>query len=166
MKRKLLALLVLFVVIGGSAGAFAYWDNLSVDDADNSITIGNGVDLSFIESVGATANLVPAGVIVKAGDVTEVVYTYNVSLNETLAAPLTLNVTVDGFAINGNTTLGSALVNSEVTVDAVVSTTGAINGGSPTVVTVTITLLEPATEADYLLVANQPITFNVNLTAN
>jgi uncharacterized cupredoxin-like copper-binding protein len=166
MKRKLLALLVLFVVIGGSAGAFAYWDNLSVDDTDNSVTIGNGVDLTIAESVTATSSLVPSTVIVKTGDVTEVVYSYNVDLNETLTAPLALTVTVDGFAINSNTALGTAYVNAAVTVGGVAGNTGTVNGDATTVVTVTITLTEPATQGDYLLVANQAITFNVNLTAN
>jgi len=165
MKRKLLALLILFVVIGGSAGAFAYWDNLSVDDTNNSITIGNGVNLSFTESVTATTSLVPAGVIIKSGDVTEVVYTYNVDLNEILGSPLTLTVTVDGQAINGNTGLGAAYVGTAVTVGGVASNTGDLNGDATTIVTVTITLNEPS-QADYLLVANQAITFNVNLTAN
>jgi len=57
-------------------------------------------------------------------------------------------------------------VNAAVTVGGVAGNTGTVNGDATTVVTVTITLTEPATQGDYLLVANQAITFNVNLTAN
>lgn len=160
MKNKLLALLILFVVIGGSVSAFAYWDSLTVDQTD-SVTLGNGVTLTISSSTADSAlDLVPATAIVKPGDTTSIVFTYNVKLDEAVSTPLNLTTTVSNVQVG---------LGTNPTLNGLVST---VVGGATTVngsdvqVTVTVTLAEPALQADYVaLQANTTVTFDVNFTA-
>lgn len=162
MKNKLLALLILFVVIGGSASAFAYWDSLTVDQTGNSVTLGNGVTLTISSSTAdSVLELVPASAIVKPGDTTSIVFTYNVKLDEAVTTALNLTTTVSNIQVGAvdNATLANVVV---------ATTGGAVTvNGSDVQVTVTLTLNDPADEAAYtaLQAAGPTITFDVNFTA-
>lgn len=161
MKKKLLALLILFVVIGGSVSAFAYWDSLSVDETGNSVTLGHGVTLTLSSStVDSTDNLVPSGVVMKTGDVTSIVFTYNVKLDEAVPTDLALTSTVSNVVVGDGTAALNALS------IPVVSGSNTVNG-TDVQVFVTVTLTEPTDQALYVALQNNAvITFDVNFTAN
>lgn len=158
MVKKLLAALIALVVIGGSAGAFAYWDNLEQVKVDETITIGAGVALTVSDIVASTDTLIPSGAIVKTGDVTSIVYTYDVALDTALASDLNLSVTVTNIEVGGVAYAGDDI-------NIVVSAPATIN--STTVqVTVTITLDDPADQSAYDAIVDGVVTFDLTFLAS
>lgn len=159
MFKKFAVLLVALFAIGGSVSAFAWWDTLSTQQ-NETLTIGEGTTLTV--DVVATAPvgkvLVPSGVVLKANDVESVVLTYDVYLDNAVATALNLGVTATDVQIGGATT-NAGLVNVGI------STAASTVNDTAVLVTVTVTLTEPTTEAEYLAIINQDITFTLNFTA-
>ncbi len=157
--KKLLLAFAIVLMFGGSALAFAWWDNLETTENDVTIGVGEGVTVSVNLDSQTAGTLVPAGAVPKTGDVTEVVVAFTVSLDSTaLQNPLDLAVVVDNVLIGGETT-NAGLVNTVVVNPGTIQNT-------PVEVTVTVTLDEPASEAIYDLIKNQDITFDVTFTAS
>lgn len=158
-KRTLLIVALLLLLLGSTIGAYAYWDNLTASQVET-ITIGEGTTLTVTADAVAPAGkaLVPVGVILKSNDVESIELTYNVKLDQTVVTDLDLSVVASNIQIGGSTanaglvsvniSLGSATVNS-----------------SDVVVTVTVTLTQPATVTIYNAIKNQPITFDLTFTA-
>ncbi len=160
MIKKLLVAIIAFALIGGSVSAFAYWDDLSQTESET-ITLGQGVTLSVSATATAPAGkvLVPTGVVTKTNDVTSIVLTYDVELDTSLSSDLTLDVSASDIQIGGSTTYASLA-------NVVVSPTSTGVNSTAVEVTVTVTLTEPATQAEYDAIKNQPITFNLNFNAS
>jgi hypothetical protein len=158
MFKKILAVLVVAVLLGGSVLAFSYWDNLQQQEQET-LNIGNGVTLQVAAVATAPAGkvLVPAGVVMKANDVTSVVLTYNVKLDEAAVTALDLEVLASNIQIGGSA-VNAALVNVVITLGATT-----VNDAN-VLVTVTVTLNQPATVEVYDLIKNDPITFDLTFT--
>jgi hypothetical protein len=159
MKKRILALLIAFVVFGGTMGAYAIWDNLTQTESEI-VTVGEGTNLTVAANVTAPAGkvLVPAGVVLKAEDVESITLTYDVVLDQTALTGLDLSVVASNVEINGSTTYAS-LVNI-----AISQSSATVNDANVTV-TVVITLTEPSTQAEYDAIVNQPISFDLTFTA-
>ena len=158
LKRLSVVLLVLLVSL--SAGlVFAFWDQLSQTKAEV-INVGEGVvlEVAAVAEVPSGKFLVPAGVVLKANDVEEVVLTYNVKLDQAAVDALNLAVVESDVLVGGAATYAD-LVNINI---ALASAT--VNGAD-VLVTVTVTLDEPATEAIYDAIKNKAISFTLTFTA-
>lgn len=168
-KGILISILVtLILVVSGLT--FAYWANNVLDgdkNTDGTVNIGTGEDV--VTKVNVTAQsgktLVPAGRSDEANeeDAVEVVYlNYTVTwTEENNAAEGThgeLAAEIKNIAIDGNTELDK-FVNVNITAGA--GSVIELNGKAVTV-TVEVTLNEPATREDYLLIAGKDITFEIN----
>lgn len=160
MFKRLFAALLVVLLLGGTAFAFSYWDNLSQQEQET-INIGEGVTLtvSAVAEVPAGKYLVPAGVVLKANDVESVVLTYNVKLDLAAVTALDLSVVESNVLIGGASTY-SSLVNIDI------SLASATVNDSDVLVTVTVTLDEPATQAEYDAIENGAITFDLTFTAS
>ena len=157
--KKILAAIIVALVLGGTAFAFAYWDNTS-DSSSVSLTAGQGTTLSLVVSGDESSDgtLVPSTVFVGVNDVTSITMEYTVSLDKTFASDLTFTVVESNVLIGGSSTY-SDLVNIAITSNPT------INGDASETVTVVITLDEPADETAYNAVANATITFDLTFTA-
>ncbi len=160
LKKRLLVVLLVVLMLGSTAIGYSYWDNLSQSE-NEIITIGEGVNLTVtaVAEVPAGATLVPAGVVMKSGDVDEIVLTYNVKLDQEALEALVLDVQSSNVQIGGSST-NSGLVNIDISLAA--STVNAAD----VLVTVTVTLDEPATYEIYSAIANETITFDLTFTAS
>ena len=159
MKKKILALIALLLLFGGTTVAFAYWDNLE-QTQNETLIIGKGVTLEVAAVATAPVGkvLVPSEALLKANDVTEIVLTYNVKLDQAVVTAPNLSVVASNVEINSVNTYAS-LVNIDIVL------------GTPTVndadvlVTVTVSLDDVPDAATYLAIANQSITFDLTFTA-
>ncbi len=160
MLKKIFAVLLVAILLGGSAFAYSYWDNLEKTQSET-ITIGEGKSVTVSANASAQAGkvLVPAGVVLGTNDVESYVLTYDVALDNQAASDLVLGVTSSNVLIGGVSTY-SSLVNINISLDQT-----ALNADSTVVVTVTVTLTEPADEAAYNAVINSDITFDLTFTA-
>lgn len=164
MKKNLksvlsIALVLLLIAVTGLT--FAYWDKLTKDE-NPTIDLGQGKEIVVDVIVGSTEDkLIPTGMVLGTGEVDEVVFTYNVRLDQEVKEDLNLTVKESNVkigvsedeAING-------LVNIDIALEA-----STINNTN-ILVTVTVTLDEPITEPQYNAVINQPITFTLTFTAS
>jgi len=160
MVKKLFAALLVAILIGGSTFAYSWWDNLT-QTQEETISIGEGVTLtvSAVAEVPAGKYLVPAGVVLKANDIEEVVLTYNVMLDQATIDDLNLDVQSSNVLIGGEST-HSSLVNIDI------SLASSTVNNSNVLVTVTVTLDQPATLEIYNLIVSQSITFDLTFTAS
>lgn len=158
MIKKLVFALLVVALFGGSALAFAWWDQLETSQDDVTISVGRGVTISVNLDEQTTGNLVPSGVVLKTGDVTAVDVEFTVSLDSSdLIDALLLNVSVDNILIDGVDT-HAGLVN------VAISNPGTIQNTSVEVV-ITVTLSMPSDQATYDAIANKAITFDVTFEA-
>ena len=159
MIRKIGVLVLFLVLIGGSAGAFAWWDSLETTENDVTIGVGEGVTISVDLHTQTDGNLVPDGVIMKTEDITSSAITFNVTLDRTdLEEELELLAEVNNIEIGGSDAY-ALLVNASV------DNPGTIQNDS-VVVTVTVTLDEPEDQTAYDAIKNSDITFDVTFTAS
>lgn len=160
MFKKLFAVLVAALVLGGTVLAFAYWDNLEQNQQEV-IVIGNGVtlELAAVAEVPAGKVLVPAGVVMKANDVDSVVLTYNVKLDQAALEALHLDV------VSSNVKIGGSTVNASLVIIGISLGSATVNNAN-VLVTVTVSLTQPASVEVYNLIKNQQITFDLTFTAS
>lgn len=163
MFKKLAIVLVALFAFGGTVSAYAWWDQLQVTDSSQTLTIGEGANLSvqatFAPDSGKT--LVPNTVMLGANDVTSYDIEYTLVLDKQLAADANLSAVVDSIDVGGNG-------NPENVISVAVSYDDAlqgINADNDIVVTLTVTMIEPSQTA-YAQVADQVITIGVTFTAN
>lgn len=160
-KRTLFIVALLVLLLGSTMGAYAYWDNLQQTETET-INIGEGTTLtvSAVAEVPAGKYLVPDGVVLKANDVESIVLTYNVVLDQTALTALNLSVVAENIAIGGSGAGNEGLVNIDI------SLASATVNDSNVLVTVTVTLDEPASSSVYTDVINEAITFDLKFTAS
>ena len=158
--KKVLAAIIVALLLGGTALAFSWWDNLS-QTQNETIEIGDGVTLNVaaVATVPVGKVLVPAGVVLKANDVDEIVLTYNVALDQAALTALNLSVVASDVQIGGSTD-NADLVNISI------SQASATVNDANVLVTVTVTINEPSTQAIYDLIKNQNITFTLTFTGS
>ena len=140
-----------------ATATFAYWDLLT-QTQDETLNVGNGVELIVQAHAVAPAGkvLVPSGVVLKPNDVTEIVLTYNVRIDQAIVDDLTLSVTESNVKIGGDST-HAGLVKISISEDTLVN-------NSNVLVTVTVTLNEPISQAQYDAIKNKEITFTLTFT--
>ena len=158
--KKVIAAIIVALLLGGTALAFSWWDNLS-QTQNETLEIGEGVTLNVSAVAAAPVGkvLVPAGVVLKANDVDEIVLTYNVALDQAALTALNLSVVASDIQIGG-TTDNADLVNISI------SQASATVNDADVLVTVTVTIDEPSTQAIYDLIKNQSITFTLTFTSS
>lgn len=159
MIKKILAAILIVLALGGSALAYSWWDNLS-QTQNETISIGQGITLTVAAVAVAPAGkyLVPDGVVLKIDDVESIVLTYNVKLDQTALDALNLSIVAEEIKIGGDATYANLVIIQIVQASSTVNNTNVL-------VTVTVTLAQPATIVEYNLIKNQPITFNLKFTA-
>jgi len=159
MIKKILAAILIVLALGGSVLAYSWWDNLS-QTQNETISIGQGITLTVaaVAETPAGKYLVPDGVVLKIDDVESIVLTYNVKLDLTALDALNLSIVAEEIKIGGNATYAN-LVNIQI-----IQASSTVNN-TDVLVTVNVTLAQPATVVEYNLIKNQPITFNLKFTA-
>ena len=103
MKKTLILALALFVLIGTSTAAFAWWDRLEQETGEQSLDMGYGVRLVLEDETTENQGvLVPAGSFYAAVDgyATEYVFTYELNLEEDLD-DFDLLIDISNLAIGG-----------------------------------------------------------------
>ena len=164
MKKKLtrntiiLVLMMLFTIV--SVSSFAYWDILEKSNSET-IQVGEGTTIvvSAVAEVPEGKFLVPAGTVLKANDVEEVVLTYNVKLDKEALTALGLQVNASNVLVGGSSEYQNLV---SIQIDLAQPTVNATD----VLVTVTVVLNEPANLTEYLAIVNQPITFDLTFTAS
>jgi hypothetical protein len=157
--RRYWPFVLIFVLALVTVFSYAYWDSLQESIDDDDITIGEGVTLSINKVVvSEEGTLVPKEAVLKAGDVTEVVYTYTVSLDKEISEELNLVVECTNKAIDGSEALGDFF-----DVDITPKSTTIQN--SPVEIMVKVTLNAP-TKDQYDQIAGKQLSFTLNFTAS
>lgn len=158
--RRYWPFVLIFVLALVTVFSYAYWDSLQESDDIDDITIGEGVTLSIDKVVDSEGTLVPEEAVLKPGDVTEVVYTYTVSLDKEISEPLNLVVECTNKAIDNNEDLGDFF---NVTITPDLPTT---IQNSSVEVTVKVTLNAPTTPGEYDQIKGKQLSFTLNFTAS
>lgn len=158
--KKLVVVLLLFISLGGTVGAYAYWDDL-IRNTNNTLEVGEGTSLVVTSDVSVPQGktLVPKNTVLKANDIDEIELKYTVSLSQDVLNDLYLYVRTENIKINDSETY-SNLVNIDV--NASVSTIER----NEIIVTALITLSEPENQDDYSKVRNSTITFDILFDAS
>lgn len=159
LKISLVVVLVL-ALFGLTITSFAFWDQLTQTE-NETIVIGEGttVSVAAVVTVPEGKFLVPAGVVMGTNDVSSVELTYEVEIDKELVDALDLSVIASSVLIDGSAE-NAGLVNINI---ALAQAT--INAGDKVLVTVTVTLDEPTSQAQYDAVKNGDITFTLTFTA-
>ena len=160
MVRKILFVLAIVVLLGGSAFAFAWWDSLE-DNESVTIGVGQGVTLTvnLDETQETSGDLVPAGVVAQPGQVDEYVLVYDVELDRPIEGTLNLSVIAENILVNNASDLASYI---DIDIDAAPTI-----GNEAIVVTVTVTLnVDSETNAaDVEALKDADITFDLTFEA-
>jgi len=148
--------------------AFTYWDATTTNPDDPLIDIGVGAVLLVSQTVnpGDGITLVPLGAFRGKNDVSEVVYTYQVSLNkEGLLRVSAKNIRIDGVENpHGLIVIDIYEEEPNETPKSIYEKMMNISGDddlSRTTIRVRITLLLPENEEQYLAVKGRSITFTL-----
>jgi|GEM_PF-875423 len=159
--RRYWPFVLIFVLALVTVFSYAYWDSLKKSDNIRDITIGEGVTLSINKVVDLKGNLVPEEAVLKEGDVTEVVYTYTVSLDKEILEEEELNLVVEctNKAIDNNDALGDFF-------DVDINPKSTTIQNSPVEITVKVTLNAPTTKDEYDQIAGKQLSFTLNFTAS
>ncbi|HQC90053.1 MAG TPA: hypothetical protein PLO54_06220 [Bacilli bacterium] len=159
--RRYWPFVLIFVLALVTVFSYAYWDSLEKSDDIDDITIGEGVTLSINKVVDLKGNLVPEEAVLKEGDVTEVVYTYTVSLDKEILEEEELNLVVEctNKAIDNNDALGDFF-------DVDINPKSTTIQNSPVEITVKVTLNAPTTKDEYDQIAGKQLSFTLNFTAS
>lgn len=163
---------LLFFVFFGTTISYTYWDD-NINPINNTeLNIGVGATLTVTETIGPDSGqyLVPEGVFMGVGDVTEIIFGYTAVLNKIGS----LNVIVKDILINGQAdpygllvldvyeTAPNNVANLTLSKDLTVINQ---DGEYTADLYVRITLIEPADETQYNFVAGQPISFTLECAA-
>lgn len=162
MFKKLAIVLLALFAFGGTVSAYAWWDTLQEQELGQTLTIGEGTDLEITVNASAEAGkfLVPDEALLGVNDVKSYTFTYDLVLSKQLQTDANLTATVNNILVGGVANPGGAI-------DVAVSyDTQSINADSVVVVTLTVTMANPVDQAQYNLLANQDIVFDVTFTAN
>lgn len=102
MIKKLVFVFLAVALFGGSALAFAWWDNLDQDLQNQELQIGTGVRLETPSMVSDGRDLVPSGSFYAAYEAeytTEYVFTYTLTLEDALQEGMSakLDISISDF---------------------------------------------------------------------
>ena len=184
MAKKLSFALLLLLIIGGSAFAFAWWDNLTETEENQTLELGTGVRLELDETIATTDKiLVPVGSAYASFTndfTTAYTFTYTLSLEDDILEGYTetLLVNIIDFKIDGGAaTLPHDVLVVEINgveIDVSDNTVpfdfeGFFGGNAEQNENIVITISLPAqseslTQAQYDSVAGKEITFTVVFT--
>ena len=156
-SKKLLSLVVLFLlVIGLGTSIYAYW-NILTQNKDINLPIGEATELkvSLADYIPTGKTLVPTGEVLWTNTQTDIItITYDVNLDGyTSEQDLVLNVAAQNVLIGNDATYAN-LIDINFAYD--ININSAIEQ-----VTVTITLIEPTNITEYDAIKNQNITFTL-----
>lgn len=161
MKRKIISTLIvlLFAFAATIGSTYAYW-NMLTQTENVTLAIGQGDEIVVNISTAGTGTLIPTSQTPTTGEVTSVVFEYEVSLNQQAvdASATSLAVVSQNVLIGGDGTYAS-LVNIAISGIDTLSTTAIT-------VTVTVTITEPTTQVAYDAIFGQDITFDLVFTAS
>jgi len=158
MFKKFAIVLVALFAFGGTVSAYAWWDQLQVQETNQTLTIGVGTELTVSATTSDLAQtLVPAEALLGTNDTKSYEFTYTLELDKQLASDATLSVLVDNISVGGVANPGA------ITITPTYATS--INGDSPVTVTLTVTMAN-ILQADYATYANKIIAFDVTFSAN
>ncbi len=105
MRKKLVLVVLLFLLFSGSFGAFAWWDRLNRTSPGEDIDLGEGIRLVLSDTIGSTEKpLVPAGSYYAADTdnyTTEYVFTYTLGLEFSWDVPVDIKTTIENFQVDG-----------------------------------------------------------------
>jgi len=159
-KKVIVAFITLMIALVASVGAtYAYWHNYIQTQDVADIVIGEGATFSVSVTAAPPAGktLVPFGIPKTADQVDTITLIYDVELDVDLDSAVDLTVTYDALLLGVVDTYND-LVNIEITPSMT-----AIQNDVVTI-TVTVTIDEPADEAEYNAVVGQDITFSLVFT--
>lgn len=168
MKKNILKISLVLVLVmalfGLTMTSFAFWDNLTQEQNDQTIVVGEGTTVTVTANVSAQdgKTLVPQEAALGVNDTKSYVLTYDVVVDKELAADLNLAAVVSNVLIDASSTYEELL---DITV---VLSANTINFGDTVVVTITVTFDAGIewTETMYNAVAEKNITFDVTFTAS
>ena len=157
-KRLITLLLPLLLLSGVSAVASTYaWWNTLTKTQNETVQLGTGVAVTVGVDLPQDKALIPAGNLVNSDTQTEkVTLKYKVGFDGDVTKTFTLSVVASDVKIAGTVT-HAALVNIVITAPGWIDNAGGI-------VTVEVTLGEPANQTDYEAIAGKAITFNLTFT--
>ena len=172
MFKKITFVFLAVLLFGGSALAFAWWDNLTEDLEDQTLELGVGVRLTVEdETTEGQGLLVPVGSFYagETGYTTVYTFTYDLVLEEALAAGFTVDLTVviDELAITGGTYRSDVFtisINGEEGLSRTFSNQFD-DTNAPFTVVITVALKnhpDASLQGFYDDVAGKPLTFNVS----
>jgi hypothetical protein len=157
LKRKLIlsAITILMLFISITGVTYAYW-NKYIDNQSITHQIGDGDTLYVELNSEDTGVLIPSTETPYADEVTEIVLTYNVRINQEAldSGHENLSVNYENLLINGVDTYNH-LINIDINPN---NLTVNLNNQ---VITVTITMNEPLDYNEYIEVINASVTFNL-----
>ena len=159
--KRIMFVFLMALLLGGSAFAFAWWDNL---EDSQSVSIGTGEGVTLEVALGpddGDDKLVPAGVVPQPGQTESYELTFNVELDNEITGDLALNIVASNVEVDDSTDLSGY-----IDVDIADDNSGRI-GNETVVVTVTVTLTVDSgdPEADIEALKNADITFDLTFTA-
>ena len=180
-SKNLVVALLVVLALAVSGFTYAFWAASVAGDAETavgSVQVGTGNIVTSTVSVGAAVNsqdaddLVPAG-FAEAGKITSLTLTFSVSWASTgldasgLSSTLTVSLTGATNGTPANDAAVLALFNAAYNGIASGNTYTIVTDGSAVSVVVTITIDEPANQAEYLLIAGLAIdlTFSFSVAA-
>ncbi len=169
MKKRglVISLLVLLAVIT-SGFTYAFWASsvAGVTEAKNgSVQIGTGEAVTVDVAIGASQSnalqLVPLTITPLAGQTNSVVFSYVITwtTDDRIESVTTANITtvVSDIKVGG-------VVNPHGLVQVSLVNPGTVTQGNQVTVTFTVTMNEPASQAEYNDVANELIEFSITFT--
>lgn len=165
MKKTLMSLLLLVTVFIFTAGSYAFWDNLTSTESDNTLNLGENATLVATRNITISTplgkTLVPKGAVMGANDISEIKEEYLVTLNKTPMNDYRLKVKVYNVLIGGNLDVHE-LININVEYDVEKTFDG-------TDIEVTLKVSIRQLEADegnlYRGIVNKDISFQVEFKA-
>lgn len=158
-KKLISAFVVMLFAFAAVVGTTYAWWNALENTQEEQITLGEGDEIIVTEVTAGSGILIPESQTPTGSEVTEIIYTYEVSANDEAieAGAVNLTVAAQNILIGGDGTYAS-LVNIDITP----STTTV--SGTPITITVTVTLTEPVDQTEYNAIVNQNITFDIVFT--
>jgi len=172
LQKLFIALLLGFLLLGTTIGAYAWWDSLQKQD-DGIIDISEGVELVITGEVPSSGKLVPTSAVLQDGNVTSITVTYTLNLNKRdsiadaiVTEILNLTVSVTNIKVDGvdnpynlikveysSTTISNDSVDVILTFSIREITDGAVTG-------------TPSAQEAYDALANKSITYTVTFIAS
>ncbi|MDY0278057.1 MAG: hypothetical protein RBQ97_08230 [Acholeplasma sp.] len=168
-----LMILVLLFVAASATTVYAFWGNVFEKKLDNTLTIGEGFEMTVSATTADHSGkvLVPSTVVQKNGDVTSLEFTYTVELTDIPQNNLKLQITTNNIKIGDDATHNSLVILTVLhSIDDEITWNNIMNN-LPTFldndnlrkikVKVIMELIEPIDESQYNAIKGKNITFDI-----